>query len=98
MRSRFSAFALVVPDYLLATWHRSTRPSQFDLDPELRWYRLDIISRTDGGPLSTQGTVEFEAFWRSPVDHGSQREVSNFVREKGRWFYVAEHDAAHGTA
>ena len=26
MRSRYSAFVLARPDYLLATWHPSTRP------------------------------------------------------------------------
>ena len=27
MRSRFTAFAVGLPDYLLATWHPSTRPA-----------------------------------------------------------------------
>ncbi|MDO9589824.1 MAG: YchJ family protein, partial [Microcella sp.] len=88
MRSRFSAFAVGDAAYLLATWHPSTRPASLKLDPELRWYRLDIIDRKAGGPLDTRGEVEFEAFWRSPDDRGSQRELSGFVREGGRWYYV----------
>lgn len=94
MRSRFSAFAVGDADYLLATWHPSTRPATLELDPELRWYRLDIIDRSDGGPLDTRGTVEFEAFWRDPETHGSQRERSTFVRESGRWLYTAPVDPA----
>lgn len=90
MRSRFSAFAVGDADYLLSTWHSSTRPATLELEPEMRWYRLDIIDRSAGGPLDSHGDVEFEAFWRSPEGRGSQRERSAFVRENGRWFYVAE--------
>ena len=90
MRSRFSAFAVGDVDYLLSTWHPSTRPSMLELDSELRWYRLDIVDRLAGGPLDSRGEVEFEAFWRSSDARGSQRERSSFVREGGRWYYVAE--------
>ena len=89
MRSRFSAFAVGDADYLLATWHPSTRPAILALDADRRWYRLDILDRTAGGPLDTRGTVEFEAFWRSTETQGSQRESSEFVREDGQWFYVS---------
>jgi len=89
MRSRFSAFAVGDTDYLLHSWHPSTRPARLELDPELRWYRLDIIDRVAGGPLDTRGEVEFEAHYRSPDGGGSQREHSTFVREGGRWLYLA---------
>lgn len=90
IRSRFSAFAVGDSDYLLSSWHPSTRPATLELDPELRWYRLDILDRVAGGPLDARGEVEFEAFWRSADTRGSQRERSAFVREGGRWYYVAE--------
>ena len=86
MRSRFSAFALGDVDYLLHTWHASSRPSALELDDEVRWLGLDILDRVDGRPLDSSGIVEFEAFYRG----GSQRERSSFVREGGRWFYVGE--------
>lgn len=85
MRSRYSAFATGNAAYLLETWHPSSRPASMHLDADTRWYRLDIIATTHGGPLDTTGTVEFEAFYRG----GSQRELSSFVRERGRWFYLA---------
>jgi SEC-C motif-containing protein len=88
MRSRFSAFAVGDARYLLATWHPRTRPQTLELDAHLRWYRLDILDRTAGGPLDMHGEVEFEAFWSSPDDRGSQRERSRFVREGGRWHYL----------
>ena len=84
MRSRYSAYATGNAAYLLATWHPSTRPA--GLHPgDTRWYRLDILGTTKGGPLDRTGTVEFEAFYRG----GSQHENSSFVREQGRWFYLA---------
>lgn len=90
MRSRFSAFAVGDVDYLLASWHSSTRPASLQLDETLRWYRLDIIDRDGGGPLDARGEIEFEAYWRSPDGRGSQRERSLFVRDDTTWYYVAE--------
>jgi len=88
MRSRFSAFAVGDAPYLLATWHPRTRPRSLELDPEVRWYRLDILDRAAGGPLDSRGEVEFEAYWRSPADRGSQHERSRFLRENGSWYYL----------
>ena len=85
MRSRYSAYATGNIDYILSTWHPSTRPADRSLDDSIRWYRLDILSTSKGGPLDSTGTVEFEAFYRG----GSQRELSSFVREAGRWYYLA---------
>lgn len=88
MRSRFSAFAIGDADYLMATWHPSTRPPTLRLDPELRWYRLDILGASAGGALDREGRVEFAAFYRSPAGAGSQHESSSFLREDGRWYYL----------
>ena len=88
MRSRFSAFAVGDPGYLLATWHPSTRPSTLTLDDDVRWTRLDILGRSRGGMLDNEGTVEFEAHYRAPDGPGSQRENSRFVRESGAWVYL----------
>lgn len=88
MRSRFSAFAVGDADYLMATWHPSTRPPALDLDADRRWYRLVIVTTSAGGPLDREGAVEFDAFYRSPAGSGSQRETSRFVREDGRWYYL----------
>ena len=88
MRSRFSAFAIGNRDYLLTSWHPGTRPAELQLDAEQRWYRLDILGTSGGGPFETTGIVEFEAYYRSPAGAGSQHEVSSFVREDGHWLYV----------
>ncbi|UDF13440.1 YchJ family protein [Antiquaquibacter oligotrophicus] len=88
MRSRFSAFAVNLPDYLLETWHPSTRPTELDLDSDVRWYRLDIESRERGGMLDNGGLVTFTAWFRSTDGPGSLHETSRFAREGGAWRYV----------
>ena len=88
MRSRYSAYALGLVQYLLDTWHPRTRPTELLLDADIHWYRLDILARSRGGMLDTEGTVDFEAFYRSGAHRGSQHENSRFLRESGRWFYV----------
>ncbi len=46
MRSRYSAYVLRLADYLLASWHPRTRPSQLDLsdpgDARTQWLGLQI--------------------------------------------------------
>ncbi len=88
MRSRYTAFAAGDPGYLLRTWHPRTRPGTLEPDPGLRWYRLDILAVTAGGPLDTAGTVEFRAYFKDDGGAGSQHELSRFVRVDGRWLYL----------
>jgi SEC-C motif-containing protein len=88
MRSRFTAFAVGDAGYLLATWHPSSRPVDLELDPTIGWLRLDVERTERGGPLDREGIVEFTAFYRHDGERASQHEVSRFVREAGRWFYV----------
>ena len=87
MRSRYSAYALGLPDYLLASWHASTRPTQLELDPSMQWYRLDILA-AQGGAFDATGTVEFRAYYRSDGVRGDQHELSRFVRQDRRWYYL----------
>ncbi|GAA4474762.1 YchJ family metal-binding protein [Rhodococcus olei] len=88
MRSRYSAFAVGDADYLLRTWHPTTRPTTLDLDADQTWVGLDILARTAGGPLDSSGTVEFVAHYRYGGQRDSLHEHSRFVREHGRWLYV----------
>ncbi|CAN5402189.1 hypothetical protein BH09ACT4_BH09ACT4_12790 [soil metagenome] len=77
MRSRFSAFALGLEPYLLASWHPSTRPASLDLDESVEWRRLQIVDVSDD-------VVEFRASYRGGLMH----ERSGFVQEDGRWSYL----------
>ncbi|MBS1905118.1 MAG: YchJ family protein [Actinobacteria bacterium] len=88
MRSRYTAFAIGAAAYLLRSWHPSTRPASVDIDPGVRWLRLDILAKAGGGPFDTEGIVEFEAIHRDAAGRGVLHERSRFVREGGRWLYV----------
>ena len=86
MRSRYSAFALDRTDYLLATWHASTRPTLEENEPGLTWLGLEVRLHTVID--ADHATVAFAA--RSKLAGRARRlhEISRFVREDGRWFYV----------
>jgi SEC-C motif-containing protein len=88
MRSRYSAFVVGDPAYLLATWHPSTRPRDLELDPATRWTGLDVLATSDGGLLSTEGRVRFRASYVRNGEPGAQEELSRFVREDGAWRYL----------
>ncbi len=87
MRSRYSAYVLDRHDYLLATWHASTRPQSLEADPPgPKWLGLEV--RRHEQQDDTHASVEFIA--RNKLGGRAQRlhETSRFVREGGRWFYV----------
>lgn len=88
MRSRYCAFVLGLADYLLATWHASTRPERLDLyeEPAPKWLGLEVKchQQQDEG----HAVVEFVARYRVGGRGQRLHETSRFVREDGRWFYV----------
>ena len=86
MRSRYSAFVLEQADYLLATWHASTRPAALDFEPGLRWLGLQV--RSCGQIDAEQATVEFVACSKQAGRTQRLHELSRFVCERGRWFYL----------
>lgn len=88
MRSRFEAFKHGDTDWLLASWHPSTRPAELTLDDNPNWRGLRIRRVTDGGETDTEGTVEFRASYIAHGELGISHERSRFVREDGRWYYV----------
>ncbi|PZG22454.1 hypothetical protein C1I95_05470 [Micromonospora craterilacus] len=88
MRSRYAAFAVGEPDYLLRSWHSRTRPPRLLLDLGQRWTGLEIVGADQGGLFDSTGTVEFRAHYREGGRQGTLTERSRFVREDGRWVYL----------
>jgi SEC-C motif-containing protein len=88
MRSRYSAYVLKLADYLLASWHPSTRPASMDLaeNDGTKWLGLEIkrCQQQD----ENHATVEFVARYRIAGRGHRLHELSRFVREDGRWFYL----------
>lgn len=85
MRSRYSAFVLALPDYLLATWHPDTRPATLTLDQSPDWVGLQVLS---SGQQGDQGQVHFRAIHRLPDGFGYLEERSDFRRQDGAWYYL----------
>jgi SEC-C motif-containing protein len=87
MRSRYSAYTLRREDYLLATWHESTRPVALNLaqDAPTQWLGLQV-QRFE--PNGDSARVEFVARYKMGGRAHRLHETSRFVREGGKWFYV----------
>ncbi len=73
--------------YLLASWHPCTRPAALDLaHDETKWVELEVRKHLR---VSTElATVEFVTRYNSGCRAARLHEVSRFVREGGRWFYL----------
>jgi SEC-C motif-containing protein len=87
MRSRYSAFVLGRAEYLLATWHPSTRPASLGLEAlaTRRWLGLKVLAHEPG---VDEARVEFVARFKEGGRATRQHERSRFLREDGRWYYV----------
>jgi SEC-C motif-containing protein len=86
MRSRYSAYVLALEPYLRSTWHAGTRPTDVSPDEKTRWLGLEIRRQQATGPDSA--IVEFIARYRIAGRAQRLHEVSRFVREDGRWYYL----------
>ncbi|SEO44033.1 SEC-C motif-containing protein [Luteibacter sp. UNC138MFCol5.1] len=90
MRSRYSAYVLGREDYLLASWHATTRPASLGLStqsPKPTWLGLSV--KRHDNPTPDTAIVEFIASMRVGGGRAERmHEVSRFVREDGRWYYV----------
>jgi SEC-C motif-containing protein len=93
MRSRYSAYVLRLDQYLLDTWHVSTRPKMLDLleTDVLQWLGLEIRSQQVS---LERARIEFIARYRVggpgwPIER--QHEIARFLKDEtdGRWYYVA---------
>jgi SEC-C motif domain protein len=87
MRSRYTAYVMGDEDYLLASWHASTRPAAVPLDKAAKWLGLEVRNHVVLDPTHAQ--VEFVARYRVGGRGARLHERSRFVREGGRWYYVA---------
>ena len=90
MRSRYSAYVLALKDYLLATWHIGTRPPLLDFSDasNTKWLGLELKRHTIIN--ATHAQVEFVARYKVCGKSAMRlHEISDFVFEDGRWFYVS---------
>ena len=87
MRSRYTAFAMVLPEYLVDTTHSSSQKDNDFSDIEdwaksNKWLKLEIVFAKDN-------KVRFRAHYKDKVGEIYEHdELSTFVQENGKWFYV----------
>jgi len=89
MRSRYSAYALKMADYLQKSWYVSSRPhdlKQADLQG-IRWLGLEILETHS---IDSQHTnVVFKAKFRTSGQKTQVlHEKSYFILDNGHWYYV----------
>lgn len=89
MRSRYCAYVLKDENYLLRTWHASTRPRELGLhnDTQIKWLGLKVVS-VHVRPTANEAWVEFVARYALNGKAARLNENSRFVLENDRWFYV----------
>jgi SEC-C motif-containing protein len=86
MRSRYSAYVLGLEEYLLDTWHPSTRPQYLNLaNDRTKWLGLEV-KRFE--PNDESAIVEFIARYKTNDKAEKLHETSRFKRIAQRWFYV----------
>lgn len=84
MRSRYSAYVMQNTNYLLNSWHVTTRPESIDINNSTtQWKKLTIIS-------AAENTVQFVAFFERSINQSKKlfclAEKSHFIKERN-WFY-----------
>lgn len=90
MRSRYSAFALGLADYIMATTH----PHNPDFTADTESWRQSILSFSTGTRFLGLKIHEFingeeEAFvtFEAVLDGGILKEKSRFLKVNGKWLY-----------
>lgn len=89
MRSRYTAYVRKDQSYLMQTWHASTRPKDLNLENNIKWVSLEIITTKDGRVGDQAGEVEFIARYKINGKAEKLHETSRFVNEEGQWFYIS---------
>nr|WP_224745783.1 YchJ family metal-binding protein [Neiella litorisoli] len=93
MRARYSAHAMNNLNFIMASWHPTTRPQ--DTGPiqqwndECTWLALNVAQSRK---LGSKGVVEFVALYRQAGQLKQHHEVANFKFEKGQWWYLDRSD------
>lgn len=97
MRSRYTAYHDVNLDYIQATM-KPPASDGFDVASSrewantAKWVKLEVLNSSENGE---NGTVEFIAHYLQKNKPRFIRELSEFRKENGRWYYV---DGKHFSA
>ena len=92
MRSRYTAYVEHAIDYIIETCEQVEKeridPSQTkNWSERSKWLGLKILSKEKGGPVDSEGTVEFEALYEMDGLKETHHEQAKFVKQNGAWLY-----------
>ncbi len=92
MRARYSAYTQVEVDFIQESLHPDARS---DSDPagardwaeNSTWHGLEVLNTEAGGPGDDAGKVEFIASYTYDGQDKQYREVAEFERVEGHWYF-----------
>lgn len=91
MRSRYSAYALGLIDYVYQTHHPKHRGDKAGMQQwaeQVRFVQLEVLDTFQGQPQDKIGKVSFRAHYVLEGQRQVLKETSRFKRYKGQWVYV----------
>jgi len=93
MRSRYSAYAKHCVSYLGDTLHPDYRQDWSEEDTKTwaensEWVSLEILNKDKGQEKDSTGVVEFAANFKEKGILKRHHELSNFVKQDDKWYYV----------
>ena len=93
MRARYTAHANGAVDYIVETTHPAKRAgvnreqvSQWSKSSQ--WLGLEVLATEAGGNGDEAGTVEFSARYRQKGKTYDHREIAEFAKQDGTWYFV----------
>ncbi len=88
MRSRYSAYTLMLETYLLSTWHPETRPVKLSLSNDVKRKWLGLSVKQVKNMHANMATVEFVARYKDGNSKAERlHEISRFIL-LDRWYYI----------
>jgi len=92
MRSRYSAYAIGLVDYLVSTTHPDKIKGSLKKDIQqtlhnIIWTKLIILKTSSGSENDKAGKVSFEASYLEQGEAYKMMEHSRFKKRAGRWYY-----------
>ena len=96
MRSRYTAYKLKIPRYIISTTHEdnidfSTNTSQWEIDildfcKSCNFDKLTILDFIDG---ISESYVTFKVSIFCNLKESSFTEKSRFLKKNGKWYYIS---------
>ncbi|MCP5509002.1 MAG: SEC-C domain-containing protein [Chlamydiales bacterium] len=89
MRSRYSAYALGLVDYIIHTTHSAKKPDRKEIEAFCNVTRFADLEILDVDEKEDEASIKFKATLLQGKHDVSFVEKSAFIKENNHWFYVS---------